>query len=293
MPQFDSASFFANILASLSDRISVLDATGRILYTNAAWKQFARENGDPLLTATCEGVNYLETCRTSTGDGGSDARRTYSGIREVLETVSDYFEMEYPCHSPHQKRWFLLRVTPLEDGEGKRGAVVEHSDITARRLQQQAQSDALHTAEERARRLSEDLSLSRVSQQSAVSPQNISLRESSPAENEKAILRYRKLLEAALESRAYKTERDENSVRRFGEHLGSLLCTPRDVIEIHLAAMTSENSRPTPQRSKACTEEGRMLLIELLGFLALAYRQIATRTEESSLSPLSRSEPTL
>jgi diguanylate cyclase (GGDEF)-like protein len=42
------------------------------------------------------------------------------------------FELEYPCHSPTESRWFLGRVTPIGVEQG--GAVVSHLNITARKL---------------------------------------------------------------------------------------------------------------------------------------------------------------
>jgi diguanylate cyclase (GGDEF)-like protein len=50
----------------------------------------------------------------------------------VLERRSERFQMEYPCHSPTENRWFLGNVTPLD--EGQRGAVVSHMTITERKL---------------------------------------------------------------------------------------------------------------------------------------------------------------
>ena len=53
----------------------------------------------------------------------------------VLEGETDYFSMEYPCHSSSSKRWFLLTVSPLTRTGG--GAVVSHQNITERRLAEQ------------------------------------------------------------------------------------------------------------------------------------------------------------
>jgi signal transduction histidine kinase len=47
------------------------------------------------------------------------------------------FSMEYPCHSPTEKRWFTAYVTPFA-GEGERRAVVAHVNITAVKLAEDA-----------------------------------------------------------------------------------------------------------------------------------------------------------
>jgi hypothetical protein len=49
----------------------------------------------------------------------------------VLGSESLSFELEYPCDSPFETRWFLMRVLPLQGPEG--GAVVSHTDITRRK----------------------------------------------------------------------------------------------------------------------------------------------------------------
>jgi two-component system CheB/CheR fusion protein len=42
------------------------------------------------------------------------------------------FNMEYPCHSPKEERWFLMHVTPISGIE--KGAVIAHRNITERKL---------------------------------------------------------------------------------------------------------------------------------------------------------------
>ncbi len=41
--------------------------------------------------------------------------------------------MEYPCHSPTERRWFLGRISPFQEG-GPSCAVVSHQNITALKL---------------------------------------------------------------------------------------------------------------------------------------------------------------
>jgi PAS domain-containing protein len=50
------------------------------------------------------------------------------------------FELEYPCHSPTERRWFIGRVTPYLHDE-KPWAVVAHENITKRRLAEEALKD--------------------------------------------------------------------------------------------------------------------------------------------------------
>ncbi|MCX6136026.1 MAG: PAS domain S-box protein, partial [Ignavibacteriales bacterium] len=59
------------------------------------------------------------------------------------------FELEYPCHSPRQQRWFIGRVTRFEKLDKTR-VVVTHENITGQKLAEMA----LRESEERFRQLS-------------------------------------------------------------------------------------------------------------------------------------------
>ena len=126
----------------LGQRIAVLDGTGTIVATNAAWNQFARANGDPDLRHTGVGVNYLAVCQVSaavvptsdtklTADAKA-AMAVNTGLRQILNGSLRQFAYEYPCHSLAEKRWFSLTATPLL--QPHTGAVVAHTDITNHRL---------------------------------------------------------------------------------------------------------------------------------------------------------------
>jgi PAS domain S-box-containing protein len=122
------------VLGSLAATIAVLDREGNIIAVNEAWKRFAKENGGAAV-ADSVGVNYLQVCRDASGsrDGGWAA---LNGIQSVLDGTLHNFVLEYPCHSPSEKRWFLMSVTPLHGEPG--GTVVTHSDITKRKQIEEA-----------------------------------------------------------------------------------------------------------------------------------------------------------
>src|SRR5215831_533638 len=130
-----------SVLGSLASHITVLDRDGNIIAVNEAWKRFAYENG---IHADARGVgaNYLDVCRRSQA-GDDEARKALNGIQAVLDGTLPDFVLEYPCHSPGEKRWFLMSVTPLL-GE-RAGAVVSHTNITERKRIE----EALQESEER------------------------------------------------------------------------------------------------------------------------------------------------
>lgn len=137
----ESREFNLAVLNSLTAHIAVLDDNGCIVAVNKAWKEFGRENGANPVTLSTSGINYLETCRRSVESGDAHAREALQGITAVLNGEQPQFSMEYPCHSPCGKRWFMLHVTPMPGRVG--GAVVSHLEITDQKKNEERQEAEL------------------------------------------------------------------------------------------------------------------------------------------------------
>lgn len=150
-----NAAFIRAVLDSLTEHLAVLDAEGRIIAVNEAWRAFGRANGAPAESSHGLGVHYIDACMSAgtpvpddgaaaTADPADPAEPRASrdtdgptiarGIRDVLAGRIPSYTAEYPCDSPVQPRWFAMRVSPLAGGAG--GAVVVHENITERRLAQ-------------------------------------------------------------------------------------------------------------------------------------------------------------
>src|SRR5215217_784795 len=126
-------------LDSLSAHIAILDEAGEIIAVNGMWRAFAEANGsDP--GRVSEGSNYLRACESAMGLHVEEAAAFAEGVRDVLAGRRANFEMEYPCHSPMQRRWFVGRVTPYFCNE-KAWAVVAHENTTERKLAEEAVRD--------------------------------------------------------------------------------------------------------------------------------------------------------
>jgi signal transduction histidine kinase len=126
-------------LDSLSAHIAILDESGEIIAVNGVWRAFAEANGgDP--GRVSESANYLQACDSATGLNAEEAAAFAEGIRDVLSGRRESFEMEYPCHSPTERRWFIGRVTPFFCNE-KPWAVVAHENITERKMAEEALQD--------------------------------------------------------------------------------------------------------------------------------------------------------
>ena len=78
------------------------------------------------------GTHYLDVCKASSGPGSEEAGSFSQGVESILAGKAEMFQLEYPCHSPTEARWFLGRVTPFR---GTRpGAGISHMNITDRKL---------------------------------------------------------------------------------------------------------------------------------------------------------------
>jgi two-component system NtrC family sensor kinase len=106
--------FARSTLNSLSAHIAILDEKGRIVATNRAWQRFTSSN-PPITTSAGPGTNYLEVSDAAASEGSEEALAFARGIRDVISGRLETFELEYPCHSPDEKRWFVGRVTRFPD----------------------------------------------------------------------------------------------------------------------------------------------------------------------------------
>jgi two-component system cell cycle sensor histidine kinase/response regulator CckA len=133
------------IVNALPAHIALLDAGGTIIAVNEAWERFAHANA---FTGAGSGAgeNYVEVCLRARGECSEEAAAVAAGVRAVLCGDRTDFVLEYPCHSPRERRWFRMMATALAPGRAG-GAVVMHVDVTERRLAE----ESLRASEERLR----------------------------------------------------------------------------------------------------------------------------------------------
>ncbi|MDP3872265.1 MAG: diguanylate cyclase [Methyloversatilis sp.] len=122
-----------DVFQTLEEQIAVIDQMGNIIEVNRAWQNFGIENALPS-DYKCVGHNYLETLSSSVAAGDSLASDALQGIASVLAKERKFFYFEYPCHSPNEKRWFIMRITPLHSENRTNSFVISHQNITQRKL---------------------------------------------------------------------------------------------------------------------------------------------------------------
>jgi PAS domain S-box-containing protein len=145
----DSLRLKNAILESLPAQVAVLDREGTIIAVNDAWMEFGRCNGAPE-TAIGPGVSYLQACRPAAGTD-PEAARAMTLIDAVCRGEQEGSAFEYSSEVGGRRRWFLMNAVPLR--REQKGAVVTHTDISVRKLNEVA----LRESEDRFRRMADAL----------------------------------------------------------------------------------------------------------------------------------------
>ncbi len=141
------------VLNALSVHAVLLDAEGTIIGNNFGWREYGESNtpGDPPDTI---GMNYLAVCDAAEGEDSDEAADVGRGIRAVLAGEAEEYSLEYPCHSPDEKRWFFMRAVRM-DGPGPLRVIVSHENITALKFAEERLLERERELEEKSRNLEE------------------------------------------------------------------------------------------------------------------------------------------
>jgi signal transduction histidine kinase/ActR/RegA family two-component response regulator len=127
-----SQAFAHATLDAFDAQICVLDPAGTIVAVNQVWRDFNMQNTPaPADGQSDVGTSYLAICDAAAAAGSDDASAMAAGIRRVISGEFPVFRLEYPCHSPTEKRWFCATVTRFRGVSDH--VVVAHENITARR----------------------------------------------------------------------------------------------------------------------------------------------------------------
>lgn len=135
----------ASVLDALADEAALLDGDGNILMVNESWRRFAVANGLPPHQRYGVGLNYLRLCDQADPEQYPEAHALGQAIRAVIAGQAQRFSLEYPCHTPDERRWFLAQVASVGAPSEPRVLII-HRDVTAQRFSRQpsAAVDELH-----------------------------------------------------------------------------------------------------------------------------------------------------
>ncbi len=124
----EAEHFVQSALDALSAHIAILNDSGTIIGVNAAWRRFADENHFKDNSYGI-GTNYLAVCDRAAERQSQDAPRVAAGIRAVMARQCNEYSLEYPCHSPTERRWFVVRVSRF-DWYGEMRLIVAHQNVS-------------------------------------------------------------------------------------------------------------------------------------------------------------------
>jgi uncharacterized membrane protein YccC len=109
------------------------------------------------------------------------------------------------------------------------------------------------------------------------------LRDRAPELFDDLLRRYTELLEHAVDERIYRVDhRISEALGSLADQLGRLQAGPRDVVNLHTAALKRRLATVRPDEAEAYTEEGRLLILELMGHLVAYYRGYALGVSASA-----------
>jgi two-component system sensor kinase FixL len=119
------------VLASIQDKIVILDNHGRIVDANESWRLLSeRMPGTPFVNLQL-GDNLLQHCLDVGSKGDAIATRLGTCASEVIAGRSHLHRLEYAAHSPGGITWFEVTIEPLRRPDG--GAVLVWTDVTFRK----------------------------------------------------------------------------------------------------------------------------------------------------------------
>ena len=121
-----------------------------------------------------------------------------------------------------------------------------------------------------------------------------SLAKALPDLFDEMVAEYGQLLDLALEQRLYKVQHNiSEGLYELVERLGFLKAGPRDVIDLHSAALKQRIEKASLSKTQAYVEEGRMAALELMGHLVSYYRTFYIGARKLRVSnPIQPNQPT-
>jgi hypothetical protein len=100
---------------------------------------------------------------------------------------------------------------------------------------------------------------------------------------------YGNWMELALEKELFKVDNDVSShLQNMAEHLGFFNAGPRDLVDIHVKALHSKMEKLSSRKAQVYSDIGRIMLLELMGYLVSFYRNQCVGTTKLRGSSIPR-----
>ncbi len=169
-----------------------------------------------------------------------------------------------------RERVLMINVAKLKDQfDQSAGVVCSLEDITRQSREQDRLSSQLYQEMD----ILDGLISPREIQVTASSLGLNTILESTPEIFQQILTDYCGVLDLALEQKLFLVDHDLSSrLRKIAGRLGALRASPRDLVDLHTSAVQAKKNQTNQQKYAGYVEEGRLLLLELMGFLTAYYR---------------------
>lgn len=164
-------------------------------------------------------------------------------------------------------------IAPVRDGDGNVTHFVSiQRDATDRKKAEMALATV---QKKRIEQLEAELgSLETMASNATQPPTNSGLSRRQPEVFQKLVERYVALLNLVVAERAYRIEGESHEhLQRLANLLGMQQATPRDVVDIHRQSLKMCLKDVHPKRAEAYLQEGRVVILELMGYVLNFYRE--------------------
>ena len=257
------------VLRTMVDGVVLVDVKGEITYANPAADRILELQRDEILKRT-----YHDPAWQQVDTAGQPLPPEQLPLAIALLQQREAIAVDHTMiSSAGALKWLSVNAAPLVTESGQlSGAIATFRDITAQREAEAARLAQL----EREITMLEQLVGARSAMVSAQFFGRGLLRTQAPDFFAQLTAQYAALLERALERQIYKTGPAAlaSDLQQLAESLGRLQAGPRDVVELHTYALKSCTEVASPLKAQAYTEEGRLVLVELLGYLVSFYRAL-------------------
>lgn len=271
-----AGNIFRTLLESAAEGIVIVDVEGRIRMVNGTAEAIfgyrqAELLGKPVETLLPESRREAHRAHRA-GYLAEPRNRAMGNGLELLGRRKDGSE-------------FPVEIALSHAGEGRRLLVMASvSDITGRKRREEEKNDLMT---DRIRELEAALSSLEVVARppaAAVTARLIGMPPLTEAKGgvfTELLDDYGRIMEEELESRIHRSGKSTDpTLGELAARLGFLKATPRDVVELHGAALREKSTAKPPARLRGYLEEGHFLLVELMGHLVMYYRNRALADRE-------------
>jgi signal transduction histidine kinase len=128
---------YRTVLDAVPDHAAILDETGRVVFVNEPWIDFAAANGCRMPKAGV-GASYLDVCEATSGEERPVALNVCQGLRDVISGIRRDFRLEYEFKDHNLRQWYALRANRIAIPGGPPFPVlVLHDNLTEHKTARQ------------------------------------------------------------------------------------------------------------------------------------------------------------